>query len=660
MVSACLLQDMVKPGLIMQSSSEAEQAIYSLDCVSSEYHIREKTPVIEDSGSSWDQILLQHCGFPLLEVDEISLTKLTGRSMEAELLLFLDKIQTQNWNKNNDLLANERESLGSIKYGVLEFLADNSQSKQFIDSDSESFGMFVEMDIISVVEMSQTEGSSVFCGPKSDHYFSFVSPLIFQEPQVLDVDMSQKFDVFLSTQPTNKPETCDCMFKEDTNFKNFSNLIVSHELALVDDTFKSLPVPILSNHGKIKSLYATIKEMLLDLKPQPLSASDGIYLDWFLLEDDKHGNNVCFSYQDMLKEINWCSINFHSELFDETDFVFDFIFSDDALNGCNMEEYKELLNTHSDYSFPLDDNFIGVISGELLDIRQPKPGIEEQPAEYKSEKKALLSKFSNLHLFLGPLNDGSVVEASNACAESLEVPSDGLEASCSLSNLQLKQWNIISHTVKLSSEIVSLVDHFEKRYLSILQSETDLSSFLAEDEFKLLSLPKEKLMDCIKKKLLGRRDSWEDENIMAFVSLCAIKQIAWYTCFYGIHVTYLYLEKLCESLDSLKSRLSSLYSLIDAAHVEVDKEICRSHPSLSVIQQILQSNTSQSSSKVLIFAEQVFWSSLKRLVMSMGLSCNELCSYKQGNQPGLCEASERTKSQMDAVLITDCFLASQE
>ncbi|KAL1148641.1 hypothetical protein V6Z11_A10G138800 [Gossypium hirsutum] len=96
---------------------------------------------------------------------------------------------------------------------------------------------------------------------------------------------------------------------------------------------------------------------------------------------------------------------------------------------------------------------------------------------------------------------------------------------------------------------------------------------------------------------------------------------------------HLYVDKLCRSLGCIKSRLSFLHSLIEDARGKVDKEITTSHPSLCVIRGILQSKTSSSNSKVLILAKQVFWWSLKNLLMSMGLSWNELSSFCTNANP---------------------------
>ncbi|KAJ0099162.1 hypothetical protein Patl1_20117 [Pistacia atlantica] len=137
--------------------------------------------------------------------------------------------------------------------------------------------------------------------------------------------------------------------------------------------------------------------------------------------------------------------------------------------------------------------------------------------------------------------------------------------------------------------------------------------------------------------------------------------MAWYICFYGIHTARLYVDKLCKSLDCMKSRLGFLQSFIVEADGKVDEETTRSHPSLLVIQEILHSNTSQSNLKVLILADQVFWWSLKRLVVSMGLSCNELQNfYTHVDQPDALHDSGSKKSKMDGLLNSDCLLVSHE
>nr|POE64626.1 protein shortage in chiasmata 1 [Quercus suber] len=652
--------EIVLQALTMQCPYEVQELIYSVENVASEYYMEQNIYVLEDDGSVQDQMCFGRSIFPSLEVDETSLGTLTCLSLKEELLLHLENTERQRWLHKGDLVIDSEELLGSRGCDVSQFLSDHFLSQQCLEYELASVDMFPEMDFISMVETLQVEGNSS------------VSPVIFEEFQFLDMDSSQFFVVFFKTQTTDEPETCDCMFRGDMNFKNFNELIVSHELALVDNIFKSLPVPLFSDHEKIRSLSSIVEEILADLKPRPLSASDGIYLDWHLLDEDKCNSRIYSSYQSMLEEVDSHSFDFDLEAFDNGKLVFDFVFSDDALNGPNTEENKESWKFLSDGIFVPNGDIVGGTSNKLLDDQYPEPRNGEHLAEKSAERTLLfksMSQFNDLNFFLNPRKANSrhvdsTINTVDTNAMIPDVPSSHSKAACLSTGVQLQSWEIVLYQVKLSDTIMLIIDNFEKSYLAVLQNERELIKtdlpLLAADNHKLLSLPKQKLMDCIKKINAQRTTSHGDENIMELVTLCAIKQMAWFMCFYGILPVHLYVDKLCQSLECLKSRLGILQSLIEDAHKKIDTEICSLHPSLTVIQEILHSNTTKSNLKVLIVAEKIFWWSLKSLLMSLGLSFSEFQNYyPHAKEPDLCKTDFKF-TRTDTLLVPDCLLASHE
>lgn len=653
---------MLRQALTMQCPYKVQELIYSVENFALEYYTEQNIYVLEDGGSVQDQMCFDRSIFPSLEVDETSLGTLTCLSITEELLLHLENTERQCWLHKDDLVNDSVELLGSRGCDISQFFSDHFLSQQCLESELASVDMFPEMDFISMVETLQIEGNSSVR----------VSPVIFEEFQFLDMDSSQFFVVFFKTLTTDEPETCDFMFRGDMNFKNFNELIVSHELPLVDNIFKSLPVPLFSDHEKIRSLSSIAEEILADLKPQPLSASDGIYLDWHLLDEDKCNSRIYSSYQSMLEEVDSHSFDLDLEDFDNGKLVFDFVFSDNALNGPNTEENKESRKFLSDGISVPNGDIVGGTSNKLLDDQYPEPGNGEHLAE-KSAERALLfksmSQFNDLDFFLNPrkANSGDVDSSINTVDTNAmipDVPSSHSKAVCLSTGVQLQSWEIVLYQVKLSDTIMVIIDNFEKSYLAVLQNERELIKtdlpFLASDSHKLLSLPKQKLMDCIKKINAQRTTSHRDENIMELVTLCAIKQMAWFMCFYGILPVHLYVDKLCQSLECLKSRLGIIQSLIEDAHKKIDREICSLHPSLTVIQEILRSNTTKSNLKVLIVAEKIFWWSLKSLLMSLGLSFSELQNYHpHAKQPDLCKTDFKF-TRTDTLQVPECLLASLE
>jgi len=92
---------------------------------------------------------------------------------------------------------------------------------------------------------------------------------------------------------------------------------------------------------------------------------------------------------------------------------------------------------------------------------------------------------------------------------------------------------------------------------------------------------------------------------------------------------------------------------------KVDNNVTMAHPSLTIVKEILQSYIKQNSLKTLIVAEEVFWYSLKNLLLSLGLSfiaLNDSCR----NQPCANTVSEDTDTKMKELLISDCLLVSHK
>ncbi|KAL9324111.1 hypothetical protein ACSQ67_008968 [Phaseolus vulgaris] len=146
---------------------------------------------------------------------------------------------------------------------------------------------------------------------------------------------------------------------------------------------------------------------------------------------------------------------------------------------------------------------------------------------------------------------------------------------------------------------------------------------------------------------------------MAFIVLCAIKQAAWYLCFYGLHPAFLYLDKLCQNLDYLKSRLGILKSLIEDEKRKVDNNVTLAHPSLKIVKEIFLSYIKRDSLKTLIVAEEVFWSSLKNLLLSVGLSFSEQNAHNR-DHPYANNGREEADTKMRELMISDCLLVSHK
>ncbi|GAV81260.1 hypothetical protein CFOL_v3_24718 [Cephalotus follicularis] len=442
--------DTTNLGLTLPYPTTVQEIVYSVEDVTSHLCVTENAYLLEDDGAFQDQTPFHHTTFPLLEVDDISLGTLMSLPMEDIFLSLLGNNELQSWTQKDYLLMYSKEILGSMQYDTLELFSGHCLSRQCLISELACPDIFPEVDFINMVD-SQMEGNFAVNQGTSDGDCNFSMNLVtFEEFQFLDVDSSLWCEGFWGKHIAVEPEYCDWMFREDMNFKNFNELIVSHELALIDGTFKSLPIPLISDNENMRSLYVLVEEILAELKPQPLSSSDGIYLDWHVLEEDKC-HYICYSsYQNMLEEIRSNNFDFDQESQLDGKFVFDFAFSDDTSYGSNEEKYEESLNIFSDgislpnghltrvlstkslngecpklggqeqldekhegsLNSPLDgistvDGLImGVASTELLEGGCPKQQNEEKIAEKDAKKASLLfkslSQFNDLDFFLNP------------------------------------------------------------------------------------------------------------------------------------------------------------------------------------------------------------------------------------------------------------------
>ncbi|XP_038887320.1 protein SHORTAGE IN CHIASMATA 1 [Benincasa hispida] len=661
---------------LLKYSSEVKESVYAVEGITSEYLLDQRSFSFEDDFSQ-DRSLSNQLTFPFLEVDEMVLETLAFLSLQDELFYILDNTEPHRIQDDNLLVSNE-EYLCSMKCDIEEFLSDHILRPCAV-SEMVSLDILGGSELMSLIETLEIPASSAVHTKSS---FDFpLGPASFEEFQLLDIYLDQPFGIFFDLELSALSEIGDCISMESTNFKSFNELIVCHELALVDDTFKSLPVPILSSQGSERPLLAFIEDVLANLNAQSLSASDDIYLDWYLLEENSCSSGIYSSYQNILEEINLKPIEFDQEPCGNDSTFYTYVFSDEALVRETTGDKDELKESFPDgISMPPSET-VFVASRKLLNDRCHQKGRQDLAADGNT-KKALSSwksksESNDPNLFLnsqkpaGVGKNESVFSAINTNIMFPKVPCDGKlsnepsvsSVDCSLKQLstadgRLKQLNVVLHQVFLSDNILHLINNSEKTYLAILQNETELRKtylpYVADDYSLMLSLQKQKLIDCVEKICLQGTSTYWEEKIMTLATLYATKQIAWYLCYYGIYPAHLYLKKLCQSMDCLKSRLGFLVSLIEEAGKKVDREITLSHPALTTIQDILCSKTSTSTLKVLVVANRIFWWSLKKLLGSLGLSFEEL-NYGSPTDDQVSNATIMVDG-----LVSNCLLVSQE
>lgn len=612
-----------------QDFLDFQRSIYSIDSLFTEYFIVQEADLLEESDFTTEKAVSPISTFFLLEIDKASLGISNNISIMDEFVTFED-IEVQKWTQEDELLNNEKEFLDFEEFDLLEYLLNPCLPMECPELQVLSSNFFEEIDFIGDIEDSEIREVLFFRTQTSDcASVSSRSIILYEEFQFIDVEPFRFSQVFCDIATVEKVEKLEEMFSEATKLGSFDKLIVSDELTLVDDSFKSVPVPILSNSQNIGSLQSFVDESLNKLELEASSMFDGLYLDWHVLEEDNCNYNKYLSCWKMLEEMEIYSIG-SLNIFDNG-IVFDFVLSDGTSNKPTSGESKEVLNVDSHPLTVSPITLSRVVSGELLNNDQS----ERSNAEISSDNGAEVSEsadswpqFNDPDFFLcsHERTRGIQCENINLPLHSHEVfpvgsSTDNMDSYATM-EVALQQGIVKMYKIKLSDEILGIIDHFRRSFLAILENNVIVveNQYPSQrlDDISFLRLPKEKLMDQIMKGEAPRTDSVHtDENFISLVALCAIKQMAWYLCYYGFHATYLYTNKLTQSLQSLKYRLSFLQSLIGNVFAKAEKEIIKFHPSLSVIKELLLSNISKRGKKLLIVADQIFWWLLKRLLTSM-------------------------------------------
>ncbi|KAK4431495.1 protein SHORTAGE IN CHIASMATA 1 [Sesamum alatum] len=655
-------------GLTLHDRHEIERSVYSVVDMTVEYSTEQKANLLEDADSVQGESCSHNISFPLFELNA-ERSCVLGKTFTVDELFSFENAEKLLVAQPYEAINDNKDLLGSVEFDLIKYLLHHSVATQYLEDTKFSS----KIDYISIVELSHhQECSTLYHGkPDGDSIWS-MDPILFDELLFFDLDRYLFCEVFSDLSMEIETETCESMFGEAMNFRNLSELIVCHELTLMDDSFKSLPVPIFSDHGITSSLHASADELLAQLDWQSSSASDCLYLDWHLLGEDECESAKYTSCLKMLWEIDTYDIDAVMMLSDSGKLIFDFILSEGHSNKPNAENYKKILNLSCS-----DDDSIFHSSGKA-DISSSrnhgdrkrrneeillKTGVEKVPIFGESMS-------SDLDFFLNPSNyatgRGSIpadksVHTNTACQ--VLMPTNNSAAANANTGVQ-QNWNIKMHQVQLSDNILVLIDYLWRDFLAMLENDEELvqmwNRFQASNDLTLLHLPNDKLKCRLQEKVASSTYLAHDEdNIMVLAMLFAIKQMAFYLCYYGIQAAYLYIDKLSTSLQCVKARLSFLYNLVRDANQKAERELSILHPSISVLQEVLQTTLSNRNSKILIVSDQVFWWPLKRLLTSLKISYNEPQHLFSSpcQQQHCCEISDAITNIM---LNSDCCLVSHE
>lgn len=614
--------------LRQQEFLDMQHSIYAVDSLLTDYFVEQKADILEDSGFTSEKVGSSlHDTFFILEIDEASLGISNNILIMDELISFED-IESEKCTQEDELMITENGSFR--EFDLLVHLSNHCLPIQSPELQVPFSNYFEIIDLIDDSEDSLIRHVMSSYLQTTDHIS--VSPrsrFLYEEFQFIDPEQCSVSQLFCDLATEGEVEALDELFGEATTFRSFDELIVLHELTLMDDSFKSLPAPVLSNSQNIGSLLSFVEENLNELELESSSMFDGLYLDWHILEEDNCNSKKHFCCWEMLQEIDMYSISSSLNTFDNETMAFNFLLSDDTFDKPNTGESKEVLNiSHGLPVAPLSVS--RVASEKLVNNYGSKAASAEKLSEFNaevSESVESLTQFNDANIFVNPGNctRGELSNNSNLSPDAFPVnSSSGIMDSNAITEVTLRQSNVKMYKIKLSDEIVRLVDHFKRIFLDILENNKKLVDnhypSLGMDDISLLRIPKEKLMHQIMKAgVPGSGLPDDDESIISLVTLWAIKQMTSYLCYYGVHTTYLYIMKLTKSMECLKCKLNSIQSLIGNISLKAERDITKFHPSLSVIKELLQSKIVDGGKKFLIVADHVFWWPLKKLLTSMNI-----------------------------------------
>nr|XP_043618037.1 protein SHORTAGE IN CHIASMATA 1 [Erigeron canadensis] len=382
-------QDLLDFSTEVQQLMDINKSIFYVEDLSLKFHEEHRPDIFEDASLVTGQISSNLRTFPLLEVDETSLG--INSYISEDIHMIFETNETQQWMQKDESTCDAKELLLSMEFDLLEHLLNQppAASDKF---EVPCVNFPPGEDIISAIEHPVNE------------YSLTLGPPEFEKFQFFDMNTSHFSEVFSDAEIINEVEHCQQMFG-DTILNTFNSLIVSHELILRDDTFRSLPVPIISDHERVLSVQVIVEELFLKLKPQPSSTSDDIYLDWHFLEEDTFSDNISTSSK-MFEDIETCCIDIEMYPGDSQMLILEFVLSDACSDEKTTKENAEVLNIEK--SGNLTDPVFpdGTASSNLIDICQKRSSGEaflDNKVDKSHQLPKSMSQFDDLDFFLHPL-----------------------------------------------------------------------------------------------------------------------------------------------------------------------------------------------------------------------------------------------------------------
>ncbi|KAH9603489.1 hypothetical protein KSS87_010005 [Heliosperma pusillum] len=655
----------------------SKDAMNSVETICQDYDLAQKLPIPEDVDllpknshpcESFDTV------FPLLEVDETGAVDFTRFCVEDEWHSLVVTMEEHHSGSHDDLELSCQNLLVSVNPDIFEQISGCLTSKLPIEFCLTSLSLTVDADFLQLIEDPYRESN---IRTEDSFPIPFLISIQFEEFKMLDPDPFDIFNELAIPQTAKDPNTCDQLLNSNQLFKNFDELIVSPELAIIDGTFTSLPVPTLVDDEKTWSVETIVTTVVAELEQLPFSTSDEIYLDWSLLGNDKYNGQLNTEVEKVFSDIEDYTIKINLEPSDCGILVLEFLLSECPLD--KLDPLEDKLDMVSVGTCTENQRVNHTATKRLLDsddcqflgsrVKVPEADVSKAASSNLSDDDdcqiienhqlmrggdhgkvassfQIMPQVNDLDFFLNPRKAASGLRTEqrrkpqvanftlsggpNKKAVVETVPS---------SIINMQQCNIQLHRVMLSDNILILIDNLRRTYLAVIREDMQLSvtksAVTDSDDMNLLKIPEHTLMDHMSRSLkqkscMGHRD----DKAVTFITLCAIKRMVWCLCFYGICNLHIFLCRLFESLPLLKSIFLSIYTLVENATAIVDQQLTKSHPSLATIKEILQQHRNRNG-KILIVAQPDLWRPLKRLLSSMNIACIEVDLLTHGYQSDL-------------------------
>ncbi|GJN21700.1 hypothetical protein PR202_gb09203 [Eleusine coracana subsp. coracana] len=636
---------------------------YPVELAESIYHV-EKIPVKQDVDGDCSDARDSDC---------LEIAKLDHDVMIPQL-----EISRHAWELDE---CSTKPEISNIFLSVVEHLNDGSQvphpafdSTEFLKSDVDMLSLVckdaphvgcqtdesitakavAEMDLVKINGNILLDKKSAIYPLKPDGTCSDLPCFVrLEEVEIVEFPSKDAFEM-LAESEKSEMNTSDEIFKNDfDSARRFYESVVSSELALSDGTFKSLPVPILTDDEEMTSVLPLIEEVLSSLKPLPLSAADGIFLDWHLLLEGPCNREICSTYASMVEEVKPCSVNSELKICQQTsdlgiDFLGDFQRSPKVRHEDRKNEvYVPATLSHDPPSIPETAHKYRKENDD-----RDQSHLEKLKSEKASSLFESMSRSDGLNFYLNGRSDTNGVK-NNEIVATLDIPPSKQQA-IPVSTRPKVDKLIEIYPVTPSDLIRGLIKDIHVSYTSALRESAYLRNFFSDEQG--LGISKQKLLELITGE--GSRSLYNGcklEEKMELIVLYALKQIAYYLCFFGLHAAHLYIGNLTGSFENIPERLRNIQCCIGEAQQNVERQLLESHPSLSSIEAILRSNT-QIGQKILIVSDRAFWPPLGQKLTSMKMTSVELGKYPAATYADpLTETSSKAWALKD-LWKSDCIL----